>query len=154
MSRINNCILQESFQLYKLSSFTYISKIITDLFLCSLKTSGNLQLSNVSQVLQKETSFMIGLQIFFINRQNIGIHACSLTEDAFIQLTCTFFSMHSGGIKFQRILIQVYSKEHLSVTAFDKCSWQPIKTINCFYYSIYFEGNKLKKTTFLLWQIF
>ena len=34
------------------------------------------------------------------------------------------------------------------MTATSKHLWQPIKTINCFYYSKYFKDNQLKQINF------
>ena len=63
-------------------------------------------------------------------------------------------SMHSRGIKFQCFLNYIDFKKQLSVTATSKYSWQPIETINCFYYSIYFKDNQLKQINFFYYRIY
>ena len=54
-------------------------------------------------------------------------------------------SMDSSGVKFYCLLVSVNFKEHLSITTSGQPSSQPLKTINCFYYSIYFKNNHLEK---------
>ena len=36
------------------------------------------------------------------------------------------------------------------MTASGRCSWQPLETISCFYYCIYFKGNQLKQINFFV----
>ena len=70
------------------------------------------------------------LKIFLTNMSaNVDIHACSITEHTFLQLLCT------GSFKplkrYKMVWFKFNFKEHLSVTASGRCSWQPPETINC-----------------------
>ena len=85
-----------------------------------------------------------------LNKYVCNLHACSIIEHAFVWsiFTCSFNALN--GYKISMFSELSYFKKHLSVTAFCRCSWQPIETINC-YYSEYFKGNQLKQIIFSLY---
>ena len=95
-----------------------------------------------------------GLKIFLRNMSAECWHSyllhnrtCFLTVDLhwFFQCTQEVWNFNAFWINF---------KEHLSLTATSKCSWQPIEIINCFYYNIYFKDNQLKQINFFYYSIY
>ena len=101
-----------------------------------LKTSGNLWFSDVSQEYRKRPMKWVKDTFNkYICQQNVDIHACSITD--------TEYDLHWSIIKRYKILALSdlsWFCCHLSVTTSSKCSWQPIKTINCLYHCINFKA--------------
>ena len=89
-----------------------------------------------------------GLKIFLTNMSAecyVDIHACSIKKHAFLQLICTgSFDTH------KRYKISMFSDSSwFQGTSLSDCSsLQPIETIRCFHYSMYFKGNQLEQTFF------